>query len=209
MPPRKKVTKDFLKEVFAGRKHLIPRAQLRPVEVPKYDELSVVSLIADIMKEKELAKFFPEQRTKADLPDRQFFFNVVNTTDPDYLAALLKHAHNLRFGAKNPQDNPTTIEVNEQWAKELQASPFYSRKDFRVILCRSSWEDADAVEEELQEGQVRLQAEEAHRRGLLPGDQGEGRGDDGLQPQAVCSGSGRRRSEATVTAAQTECLHVI
>ena len=56
MPPRKKVTKDFLKEVFAGRKHLIPRAQLRPVEVPKYDELSVVSLIADIMKEKELAK---------------------------------------------------------------------------------------------------------------------------------------------------------
>ena len=130
MPPRKKVTKDFLKEVFAGRKHLIPRAQLRPVEVPKYDELSVVSLIADIMKEKELAKFLPEQRTRADLPDRQFFFNVVITTDPDYLAALLKHAHNLRFGAKNPQDNPTTIEVNEQWAKELQASPFYFRKDF-------------------------------------------------------------------------------
>jgi hypothetical protein len=127
------VTKDFLKEVLAGRKHLIPRARLRPIEVPKYDELSVVNLIADIMKdimkEKELAKFFPEQRTKADLPDRQFFFNVVNTFDPDYLAALLKHAHDLRFGAKNPQDNPTTIEVNEQWAKELQASPFYSRKN--------------------------------------------------------------------------------
>jgi hypothetical protein len=54
---------------------------------------------------------------------------VVNTSDHDYLAALLKHAHDLRFGAKNPQDNPTTIEVNEQWAKELQASPFYSRKN--------------------------------------------------------------------------------
>ena len=60
MPPRKKVTKDFLKEVFGCRNHLIPRAQLRPIEVPKYDELSVVNLIADIMKEKELAKFFPE-----------------------------------------------------------------------------------------------------------------------------------------------------
>ena len=123
------MTKDILKEVFAGRKHLIPRSQLRPIEVPKYDELSIVSLFADIMKEKDLAKFFPEQRTKADLPDRQFFFNVVKTTDPDYLAALLKHAHNLRFGAKNLQDYPTTIEVNEQWAKELQASPFYSRKN--------------------------------------------------------------------------------
>ena len=129
MPSRKKVTKDFLKEVFAGRKHLISRAQLRPIEVTKYDELSVVSLVTDIMKEKELGKFFPEQRTKADLPDRQFFFNVVNTSDPDYLAALIKHAHDLRFGAKNPQDNPSTIEVNEEWAKELQASPFYSRKN--------------------------------------------------------------------------------
>ena len=106
MPPRKKVTKDFLKEVFSGRKHLIPRVQLRLVEVLQYDELSIVSLIAIIMKEKELAKFFPEYRTKADLPDRHFFFNVVNTSDPDYLAALLKHAHDLRFGAKNPQDNP-------------------------------------------------------------------------------------------------------
>ena len=156
MPPRKKVTKDFLKEVFAGRKHLIPRVQLRPVEVPKYDELSVVSLIADIMKEKELAKFFPEQRKKADLPDRQFFFNVVNTNDPDYLAALLKHAHNLRFGAKNPQDNPTTIEVNEQWAMELQARHSTLVRILRVIFCRSSWLDIDALEEELQEGQVRL-----------------------------------------------------
>ena len=31
MPPRKKVANDFLKEGFAGRKNLIPRAQPRPV----------------------------------------------------------------------------------------------------------------------------------------------------------------------------------
>ena len=93
MPPKKKITKDFLKEVFAGRKHLIPRAQVRPIEVPKYDELSVVSLISDVMKERELAKFIPEQRTKADLPDREYFFNIVNTSDPEYLSVLIKHAH--------------------------------------------------------------------------------------------------------------------
>ena len=73
------MTKDFLKEVFAGRKHLIPRAQLRPIVVPKYDELSVVNLIGDVMKEKDLVKFFPEQRTKADLSDREYFFNIVKT----------------------------------------------------------------------------------------------------------------------------------
>lgn len=93
----------------------------------------MINLIGDVMKEKELAKFFPEQRTKADLPDREYFFNVVNTADPDYLAALIKHAHDQRFGAKNPQDNPNIIEVTEQWVKELQASPFYSSKIFKVI----------------------------------------------------------------------------
>jgi hypothetical protein len=134
LPPAKKITKDFFKEVFAGRKHLIPRAQVRPIVVPKYDELSVVSLIGDVMKEKELAKFFPDQRTKADLPDREFFFNIVNTSDPDYLSALIKHAHEQRFGAKNPQDNPNVIEVNEQWTKELQASPYYSRKILSLTI---------------------------------------------------------------------------
>jgi hypothetical protein len=34
----------------------------------------------------------------------------------------------MRFGTKNPQDNPNMIEINEVWAKELQASPYYSSK---------------------------------------------------------------------------------
>jgi len=130
MPRLKKITKDFLKEVFAGRKHLIPRAQLRPIEVPRYDELSVVHLIKDIMGQPDLAKFFPEQKTPADLPDREYFFNVINTADHAYLDAVIKHAQQLRFTGKQPQDDKNFIEVNEEWQKELQASPFYSRKTF-------------------------------------------------------------------------------
>jgi hypothetical protein len=57
------------------------------VEIPKYDELSVVNLIADVMKQPDFAKFFPEQKTKADLPDRVYFFNILNTTDPGYVNA--------------------------------------------------------------------------------------------------------------------------
>ncbi len=86
MPARKKVTKDFLKLVFAGEKELIPQSQIRAVSVPRYDELSVSSLISDVMTNKELSKFFPPQRTPADLPDREYFFSVLNTIEPDYLA---------------------------------------------------------------------------------------------------------------------------
>lgn len=86
------MTKDFLKLVFAGKKDLIPLAQIRPVNVPRYDELSVLSLIKDVMAQADLAKFFPEQRTPADLPDRDYFFTVINTEEPGYLSSLIKHA---------------------------------------------------------------------------------------------------------------------
>ena len=76
-------------------------------------------------------------------------------------------------------------------------------------MYRSSRQDADALEEELEEGQVRVQAEEAHRRGLLPRYQGKGRDVDGRQPQLICFGSGQRWSEATKNARHPDDKHVI
>jgi hypothetical protein len=128
MPPKAKVTKDFLKLVFADKKALIPMTQLRPVTVPKYDELSVKNLIADIMTIPELAKFFPAQNYPGCLPEREYFFNVLNTIDPHYVQALITHAQTKRFADKNPQDNPNLMEISEHWAKELEASPYISSK---------------------------------------------------------------------------------
>ena len=82
MPPVTKINKDFLKEVFAGRKHLIPQAQVRPVVVPKYDELSVRALYKDVMAQPEMAKYFPTAPSDKHFPDREYFFNVLNTSEP-------------------------------------------------------------------------------------------------------------------------------
>jgi hypothetical protein len=131
MPPVRKVNKDFLKQVFAGKKQLIPRIQLRPIEVPHYDELSVDALIKDVMTIPDLGKFFLEQKTPANRPDREFFFNIINTVDPDYLSALIRHAQGLRFGSSARSKEDNIIEVNEYWRKELEASPNYSSK----IIC--------------------------------------------------------------------------
>ena len=40
----------------------------------------------------ELAKHFPDQRSPADLPDRDYFFGVLNTKESDYLSNLIMHA---------------------------------------------------------------------------------------------------------------------
>jgi len=56
------------------------------------------------------------------------FFNIINTVDPDYLSALIRHAQGLRFGSGAPSKEDNIIEVNEHWQKELEASPYYSSK---------------------------------------------------------------------------------
>ena len=89
MPPVTKINKDYLKEVFAGRKHLIPQAQVRPVVVPKYDELSVRALYKDVMAQPEMAKYFPTAPSDKHFPDREYFFNVLNTSEPMYVQSLI------------------------------------------------------------------------------------------------------------------------
>ncbi len=39
LPDEAVVNKDFLKEVLAGKKHLMKKAMVKHVEVPHYDEL--------------------------------------------------------------------------------------------------------------------------------------------------------------------------
>ena len=82
----------MLKLVFSGKKDLIPLSQIKPINVPRYDELSVTALIKDVMAQPDLARFFPDQKTTADLPDRDYFFGVVNTKESEYLSNLIIHA---------------------------------------------------------------------------------------------------------------------
>jgi hypothetical protein len=64
--------------------------------VSHYDELSIEALIKDVMTLPDLGKFFPDQKTPANRADRDFFFNIINMVDRDYLSALIRHVKGLR-----------------------------------------------------------------------------------------------------------------
>ena len=55
LPDEAVVNKDFLKDVFAGRKQLLEKAQVKYVQVPHYDELSVRRLWPDLKKDANFA----------------------------------------------------------------------------------------------------------------------------------------------------------
>ena len=77
--------KDFLKEIFAGTKELLPLNQVKRVNMPNYDELSVKQLWPQVQENGEFMLYFPRKFPKGHLPDRAYFFNIMNTMMEGYV----------------------------------------------------------------------------------------------------------------------------
>ena len=78
------LNKDFLKEVLTEEKCLLKLDQVKRVIVPFYDELSVVKLWPMMQSDETFMKYFPSKLAKGRVPDREYFFNILNTFQPDY-----------------------------------------------------------------------------------------------------------------------------
>ena len=85
MPDESVINKDFLKDVLAGNKSLIKKAEVQRVTVPHYDELSVKNLWPNFNKDVEFLQYFPDKYPVGKGPPRQYFFDILNTVHPEYL----------------------------------------------------------------------------------------------------------------------------
>ena len=122
------LNKDFLKEVFTEEKFLLHLNDVKRINVPLYDELSVVTLWPMMKEDKEFMVFFPSKMAKGRVPDREYFMNILNTCRGDYLQQLIKHAHEERCSGKSMATAKETIEISDKWWDSLNALPFVSRK---------------------------------------------------------------------------------
>ena len=90
------LNKDFLKEIFVEEKYLLHLNDVKRINVPLYDELSVVTLWPMMKEDKEFMQFFPSKMAKGRVPDREYFMNILHTVKGDFLQQLMKHAHEER-----------------------------------------------------------------------------------------------------------------
>ena len=79
------MNKEFIKDVLAGKKMLMKKSEVVSIEVPHYDELSVRQLWPDLKKDQVFMKYFPTKFPKDKGPPRKYFFDILNTLQPDYL----------------------------------------------------------------------------------------------------------------------------
>ena len=79
------MNKDFLKEVLTESKYLLRLDQVKRINVPLYDELSVIKLWPMMQSDETFMRYFPSKMAKGRVPDRDYFFNLLNTFQPNYL----------------------------------------------------------------------------------------------------------------------------
>ena len=66
---------------------------LKPITVPKYDELSVVNLLPKVKDNVEIMQYFPDRLPRNKTMSRDYFFNILNTKYPVYLKKMIDHAN--------------------------------------------------------------------------------------------------------------------
>ena len=91
--------KDFLRQIISGEKELIKRADIKTVDVPNYDELSVCNLWPRLKQDPAFMRHFPDEMPVGRLPSREYFFNIMNTGMGEYLQNLIRHANEQRNSA--------------------------------------------------------------------------------------------------------------
>ena len=92
MPPRSQVSRDFLKQVLIGDKTLIKKKDVDYIHVSHYEELAVKNLWDDLKEDKDFNIYFQDEYPKDRFPCREYFFNILNTTYPEYLKQIMENA---------------------------------------------------------------------------------------------------------------------
>ena len=78
--------------LFQGEKLLYKLNDIKYINIPKLDELSVPKILELIKDDVEMKKYYPDEYFDKKIPDRAFFYNTLNTKYPGFLASLVSHA---------------------------------------------------------------------------------------------------------------------
>ena len=78
--------------------------------------------------------YFPDNFAENKGPSRTYFFDILNTLYPKYLAQIMSHANKQRHMATGEAMADQQIKITESWQEQLQSMPYLSRKSRPTLL---------------------------------------------------------------------------
>ena len=102
------------------------------MQVPHYDELSVRNIYPMFKKDPIFQSYFPDTYPVGKGPPRDYFMNVLNTLEHEYLQKCMGHANEQRLAAFGKGQEQETIQISQFWEQELKSMPYLTRKSCPV-----------------------------------------------------------------------------
>ena len=90
-------------------------SQLRSINVPKFDEVSVKKIWPLIKQDPEVLVYFPDDYSKGREPDRKYTFDILNTVRPEYVKKMIEHAFTIRNAVTEEGKHEDEILVSPEW----------------------------------------------------------------------------------------------
>ena len=82
----------------------------------------------DLKKDAAFIIYFQNDFADQKVPNREYFFNVLNSIYPEYLQSVMRHAAKLRFTLEGSDEKPEAIQATDEWLNQLKDLPFKSCK---------------------------------------------------------------------------------
>ena len=117
--------------MFVDKKKLLELRQVIHCTVPKYNELSVKNFWPLMQKDAAFMLHMPDPTPDGRLPEREYFWNVLNTLQTEYVQRTIAHANAQRMTVQ--EDEADAIEISEEWWQKLNALPFVSQNRGKTL----------------------------------------------------------------------------
>ena len=96
LPPYDECSIRFMLQIIAGKKFALNLSDIRPLHVPRLGELKLQSLLEEVKEEQQIKNHLPDLLTPKARHNRKFVVSVISTIKPNFIMALLEHAHKQR-----------------------------------------------------------------------------------------------------------------
>ena len=107
-------------------------SEVRFINAPLFDEISVKHLYDDVSKQPLIRDFFPNEFPKGCQCDRSYFYNEWNTKYPEQVKDTIDYANKQRYTISNEDARQNAINVTDEWMDELGSMPFVSKQKGRM-----------------------------------------------------------------------------
>lgn len=120
--------------ILNGSKKLVPKADLKTVDVGNHPEVSVKVLWLEYKDREEVSKYWPPKIAKGRQIQKEYFFNILNTFVGDELRAILDHANAQRNDVAQEGQKQEAIVLCEEMADLMFRFPWISVSHISYLL---------------------------------------------------------------------------